>query len=219
MSKLAPLKPRRSLNEQAFAALRDFITGGGLRDEGFVSAGQIARDLGVSVTPVKEALKRLEGTGLVQILPQRGVRLAAFDAEDIRDIYDLREGLEALALDLAPRPFPPEPLARMAAIVEECEAYVRAQDRRRYTRADIRFHETLVEASGNRRLASTFAALQNQIQLVRLRAIVLPGRPQQSHAEHRALVAALRRDPESARPLLRSHIRSVKEDVLRAARA
>ena len=69
------------------------------------------------------------------------------------------------------------------------------------------------------RLASTFAALQNQIQLVRLRAIVLPGRPQQSHAEHRALVAALRRDPESARPLLRSHIRSVKEDVLRAARA
>ena len=150
MSKLAPLKPRRSLNEQAFAALRDFITGGGLRDEGFVSAGQIARDLGVSVTPVKEALKRLEGTGLVQILPQRGVRLAAFDAEDIRDIYDLREGLEALALDLAPRPFPPEPLARMAAIVEECEAYVRAQDLRRYTRADIRFHEALVDQAHER---------------------------------------------------------------------
>jgi DNA-binding GntR family transcriptional regulator len=219
MSKLAPLKPRQSLNEQAFAAIREFITTGGLRGDAFVSATQIARELGVSVTPVKEALTRLEASGLVQILPQRGVRLAAFATDDIRDIYDLREGLEALALELAPRPFPAAPLARMAAIVEECEAYVRAQDRRRYTRADIQFHEILVEASGNRRLAGTLAALQSQIQVVRLRAIVLPGRPQKSHAEHRAIVAALRRDPESARRLLRAHIRSVREDVLRAAGA
>ncbi len=219
MSKLTPLKPRLSLNQQAFSAIRDFIISGGLRGDAFVSANQIARELGVSVTPVKEALKRLEASGLVQILPQRGVRLAAFDADDIRDLYDLREGLEALAVDLAPRPFPAEPLARMAAIVEECEGYVRAGDRRRYTRADIRFHEILVQAGGNRRLASMLAALQTQIQLVRLRAIVLPGRPARSHAEHRAIVEALRRDPEEARRLLRAHIRSVKEDVLRAAGA
>jgi DNA-binding GntR family transcriptional regulator len=217
MSKLLPLAPRRALHEEAFAAIREFILAGGLRADTFVSANQIARELGVSVTPVKAALERLEASGLVQVLPQRGVRLAAFGADDIRDIYDLREGLEALALDLAPRPFPAEPLARMAAIVEECEAYVRAEDRRRYTQADIRFHEILVAASGNRRLVATFSALQSQIQLVRLRAIVLPGRPLKSHVEHRAIVEALGRDPDAARALLRAHIASVKEDVLRAA--
>ncbi|HXH83184.1 MAG TPA: GntR family transcriptional regulator, partial [Candidatus Tectomicrobia bacterium] len=144
MSKLTRLAPRRSLHEQAYEVIREFVLGGGIPPGGVVSASQIAHELGVSATPVKEALGRLAAQGLVQVLPQRGVRLAEATPADIADLYDFREGLEAMSLALAPRPFPAEALAQLAGLVAECERYVAAEDRRRYTQADIRFHEVLV---------------------------------------------------------------------------
>jgi DNA-binding GntR family transcriptional regulator len=214
---LSRLRPTDLLSEQAYQEIRKFVMSGGLPSEGYTSANQIAQELGVSVTPVKEALRRLAEAGLVEIRAQRGVRMVRFDRRDIEEIYDLREGLEALALALAPEPFPPAILGEMETIVRDCDGYIAANDRRRYTEADIRFHELLIEASGNRRLARTLLDLQGQVQLVRLRAIVLPGRPHKSHAEHQQIVAALRADRARAIHALRAHVRNVKDDVLRAA--
>jgi DNA-binding GntR family transcriptional regulator len=215
---LSRLRPSDLLSEQAYQEIRRFVMSGGLPAEGYASASQIAQELGVSVTPVKEALRRLAEAGLVEIRAQRGVRMVRFDRRDIEEIYQLREGLEALALELAPDPFPPATLAAMEAIVAECDAHIAANDRRRYTEADIRFHELLVEAGGNRRLARALLDLQGQIQLVRLRAIVLPGRPHKSHVEHQQIVAALRTDRARAIEAIRTHVGNVKDDVLNATR-
>jgi DNA-binding GntR family transcriptional regulator len=215
---LAPLSIANA-SEVAFQAIRRAIIDGRLAPGERLREVALGQRFGVSATPVREALARLQAEGLIAFEPRRGAVVPTLGPADVAEVYELRELLEAFAARRAAQrhadPAAAALLERLTAIVEEAEPHARAPDMAEYNRLDVELHQTLVALGGNRRVARVFHGVHAQVQAVRLRAIQLPGRPARSQEEHHRLVAAIRRgDADSAEADARHHIASVKQDVL-----
>jgi DNA-binding GntR family transcriptional regulator len=168
---------------------------------------EIAKALGMSRTPVREALIRLEKEGLVEVVPRRGMRVVPLSPADMREIYELLTALETEAAGLAARRRPSrEDLAPLAAAVADMGRALRRGRLAEWAKADERFHRALLDLGGNRRLAALASTVWDQVHRARL--VTLPQRPRpwQSNREHRQLLAALRRGHEArARALHHRH--------------
>ncbi len=206
-------------SEVAFDAIRRAIVAGRLAPGERLREVALAKQLGISATPVREALARLQQEGLVQVEPRRGAVVPRLGTHDILEVYELRELLEAHAARRAAerhaQPMQQALLARLQEIVERAEALVRERRPADYNHLDIEFHQTLMQMADNQRMQRIFAGVHAQVQAVRLRAINLPGRPGKSQEEHRRLVSAIRAgNADRAETEVRRHISSVKDEVL-----
>lgn len=154
---------------------------------------EIAEELGVSRTPVREALIRLETDGLVELIPRRGFRVVPIVASDMKEIYELLTSLESMASEL---------LARRKASSEEIEPMVRAtddmeralenDDLEAWAEADERYHRALIELCGNRRLLNMATTVRDQGHRARMLTLKLRPRPVASTQEHRDVLDAIR---------------------------
>lgn len=209
-----------TLAEQAHAELRRRILAFELPPGHRLAVDRLADELGVSLSPVKEALKQLESDGLVEILPRRGTVVRAFDAADVVNLYDAREVIEAAAArraiengGLSPETFAAleEALEDVAAARGEGGHFARQQEG---LLADSRFHRLIVEATGNPRLAQIHATLMDQLHLVRRFSMRLP-RAAETLAEHRAIIDALREGkPAAAEKAMHAHLRRARQAIL-----
>ncbi len=215
---LAPLRIANA-SEVAFQAIRQAIIDGDLAPGQRLREVALARQLGISATPVREALARLQAEGLITFTPRRGAVVPCLEPQDVVEVYELRELLEAhAARRAAEKRAAGEDVAlltRLATLVEEGERLVAARRVADYNQLDVAFHQTLMDLASNWRLRRVFDTVHAQVQAVRLRAITLPGRPARSQEEHARLVAAiLRADADAAEAEIRHHVASVKEEVL-----
>lgn len=171
----------------------------------------------MSRTPVREALVRLEEEGLCQIIPRRGVRVKAFSAEDMREIYELLCCLEAKAVErLASREPRAAALRKLEHAVAGMEAALGADQLKRWAAADARFHKLLFELSGNRRLKEMGLSLLEQTHRVRMFTLRLRQKPFRSTADHRALIERIRvGDGRGARELNWHHREQAASELLR----
>ncbi|MHB1133988.1 MAG: GntR family transcriptional regulator [Chloroflexota bacterium] len=215
---LPRIQRQRQLSETVYEQLKDAIV------ENVLSPGQrlveasLAEKFGVSTTPVREALARLEREGLVELLPARGALVATLTPEDFVEILTFRELLEAHAARLAAQRRDAATTARLAELVEACEPLVAGRDQRGYGRLVAELHRAIVQSSGNRRLIRVFDTLYDQSRIIRWRAFNLPGRPDVGHQEHRQIVAAIAAgDADAAERLVREHHRHTMRDVVAAA--
>jgi len=169
----------------------------------------VAADLGMSRTPVREALIRLAQEGLVEVVPRRGMRVVPLSPADMQEIYEVLTALESEAAGLAARPRPdPRRFDAMATAVDDMAAALADRDLLAWAAADERFHRALLELSGNRRLIALAVTMWDQVHRARLATVRLRPLPYRSNTEHRALLAALRRgDAERARDVHRRHRR------------
>jgi DNA-binding GntR family transcriptional regulator len=159
----------------------------------------LARDLGISRTPLKEALLALQSEGLVRLIPRRGVLVIPLTADDISEIYRVLEALEDLAVALiCERDDNKDDIDALQADVTAMQAALRADDLDAWAVADESFHATLVAASGNARLAHAARTLLCQSQRFRLFTLRLRNKHANSTRNHAALVKALR-DGDAAR--------------------
>lgn len=167
----------------------------------------VAADLGMSRTPVREALIRLAQEGLVEVVPRHGMRVVPLSPEDMREIYEVLTALESEAAGLAARRRPdPRRFDAMAKAVEDMAAALRGRDLLAWAAADERFHRALLDLSGNRRLAALAVTMWDQVHRARLATVRLRPLPSRSNTEHCALLAALRRgDEQRAHDLHRRH--------------
>ncbi|PSC03831.1 GntR family transcriptional regulator [Alsobacter soli] len=174
-----------------------------------VLEAEIGLELGMSRTPVREALVQLEAQGLVALRPRHGVQVLPISADDMADIYQIITALEAQAAELAARRGLTEAdLAQLEEPAAIMERALESDDRLAWAHADEDFHRTLVALSGNARLAAMIASVSDQAHRVRMTMIHQRPRPVLSTLEHRLLVDALRRgDAEGARELQRIHRR------------
>lgn len=212
---LAPLGPPPSLTSRAYEALRAAITSRGLPPGQKLSVPALARQLNVSRTPVKEALVRLEQEGLVATIPHRGPFVAFLGADDVREIYEVREVLEGLVAALAATRADGARRAALRRLLAEQARALRANDLDAIMRFDMAFHRELRSLAGNRRLATLLQTLQDQVRMVFATSITIPGRRQRAVAEHRKILAAVEaRDPRAAERAAREHIRRVRDAVL-----
>lgn len=167
----------------------------------------IADRLGMSRTPVREALIRLEADGLVELIPRRGARILGLSPRDFADIYELLLLLEPAAVGrLASRPMDPAHIERLEAILDDMEEAAATGDLEAWVDADDLFHLTLARISGNSRLAGYLESLINQVRRGRLVLLRLMKVPDDSVEAHRELLSAiLSRNVEAASEAARHH--------------
>ena len=202
-------RARPSLVDEAYQKLRVRILNDELPPGAQALEQEIADALGISRTPVREALIRLEKEGLVEVLPRRGMRVLPLSPTDMREIYELLYSLEpTAAARMAARKLPPdgpeiEQLERSTA--EMTEALAR-DDLDGWAQADRRFHAALLHHCGNERLARVATAAWEQAHRARMFILRLQPKPTASAADHRAVADAIRRhDPDLAQERHRLH--------------
>jgi DNA-binding GntR family transcriptional regulator len=168
----------------------------------------LARSLGVSRGPVREAIGRLASEGLVNVRPRRGAVVASLTREEFLEAYQVREALEVMAIRLAVARIDDAGIAELERLTAEMEAYAEREDVDRFFQANAAFHAAIVEASGNQKLRNVYRQVVGQMGRYQMRSLVLRGTLRRSIQEHRAIVRAVRRrDADRCAHLLSEHIR------------
>ncbi len=204
-----------SLVNQAYKELKRIILEHQIPQGGKLNEGELAAALGISRTPVREALNRLEKEGLVEIFPQRGAYVVRYSEKDIFELFLIRENLEGLAAYLAAEKVTQNDLTKLESCIRGFKEPYSKRDVQRYAREDFKFHQTIVLLSDARRLINLIATLYDHIRIFRLTPIGLSSQMKTSLIEHQKLLEALRkRDPEEANRRMRQHIRHVRDGVM-----
>lgn len=213
----SPVERAPSQVQRAVTLLRDMIVSNRLAPGSNHLEVELAAMLGMSRTPVREAAIILEGQGLVEVVPRRGVRILPISPRDMDEIYSVLTELESLAAhDLAQRRLPVTDLVRLHKLIDRMEAALACDDRTAWAQADDKFHALLVALAGNRRLEQVVATFSDQVRRARLLTLYIRPRPDQSNADHRALVEAIAAgEPELARSIHREHRMRAKDLMLR----
>jgi DNA-binding GntR family transcriptional regulator len=210
VSSLTPLTPR-SLREEARLALRARIVTGEIAAGALHSVPSLAEKLGVSATPVREALLDLASEGLVEAVRNRGFRVITFDEHDLDEIFQLRLLLEAPSVRQVAGNLPPELERRLRGLVVELEKAAEDGDLARYLTADHQFHLGFLEPLGNERLVELVARLRDQQRLYGLPRLLHSAEFMATAAEHRAILdAAAAGDARAAENLMRKHLRHTR---------
>jgi len=198
----------RVMADWVTTSLREAILNGYFAPGEKLDQDQIAEELKVSRTPVREALSRLESEGFIEIRPHRGAYMAVVSRQDICEVYEIRRLLEAEAIRQATPLIPESMLDELDRSLTETQARFDSGDTSQHFTSDIHFHETILNFVENRLLKEVLDGLTNRISMVRRFAQSRPG-PHlvESLKEHRAILQAMRqRDPEQAAELMRLHL-------------
>ena len=174
----------------------------------------LAKELGISRTPIREALNRLAQDRLVTVSPGRGAFVATFSFDDMVQLLEIRETLEGMAARLASNRITKETLEKLRQRLKAAAQKQEHNGYKGYLDADRDFHECVISACGNHQLSQLMKSLQDRIQMLRSRSVMLPGRARKSFQEHMEIIDALSaRDPDLAEEKIRTHIRNVKGDL------
>jgi DNA-binding GntR family transcriptional regulator len=185
--------PRESQPERVYRQIKQLILDNELPPGSFVLQEELGARLGVSRTPIREALVRLEHDGLIEVRPRRGMRVLPVSIDGMREIYEVLTVLEAQAARLAAqRGVDAATLDALESAVEGMDRALETDDLDAWAIADGRYHETLTAASGNTRLTAMVATVTEQAYRVRRLTLRLRPKPSRSNDDHRALIAAIK---------------------------
>lgn len=196
--------------ELAYTNLRAAIHGGRFAPGERIREAEVAQWLGVSRTPVRDALKRLESDGILTSAPRRGLIVAQLDQQQVSELYAVRDVLEGLAGRLAAQHATSAEVAAMRDLLER-QARTRADDLPGLTRLNQLFHEVVSRAARNRYLSSVLDSFQSSLALLPGTTYSAPTRPAGALKEHTDIVDAIeKRDAERAEHLARQHMRAAE---------
>lgn len=204
----------KSLRGQVFDKIRsDILNGKYKRGEELVESS-IGKELGISRTPVREAIRQLELEGLVQLVPNKGAFVTGISEKDVRDIYLIRARLEGLAARMAAKNITPELLDAMEETVVLSEYHAKKEHYEQVCEMDSKFHKLLYKASGSRILEHTLTDFHQYVQRVRMASIMKKRRMEKSNDEHDAILTAIREhDEEKAELVANRHISNTVENL------
>jgi DNA-binding GntR family transcriptional regulator len=190
-----PPKEELSLHDEILARLRDYIVEGHIPDGGRVPERQLCEMLGISRTPLREALKVLAAEGLVELLPNRGARVRALSEQDLAELFDMMGGLEGLAGRLACENITDEEIAEIERLHYEMYGFYLHRDMHGYFHVNQLIHERIVDASRNATLKTAYANVAGRTRRVRYSANFARKRERWGEAmrEHETILEALRR--------------------------
>jgi len=206
---------RTNLVDQAYRAIKELIVTGGLVPGGQLKIEALSRRLGVSSSPIREALRRLEQERWVEVIPCRGAFVRVFEEAEIREVYELRAILETAALCKIMPTVPADGIAKLEKSVVRIQEALQQGDSGVYLAADVAFHRTLVAIAGNRRLDEVFATLVEQGMCFMLgRTTEAMNRYRDRPDEHMALFEAIRAGRmNEALSLLHHHLNISEESI------
>ena len=199
--------PNLPLRDVVFQTLRKGILRGDLKAGERLMEIKLANRLGVSRTPIREAIRMLELEGLVVNLPRRGAQVSSITEEDLRDVLEVREGLEDLAVKLACERMTEEDLSELYAASRKFEKLTNKSDITALAEADEHFHEIIFRSTGNRRLCQLLNNLREQMYRYRIEYLKDEKNRRSLIGEHDKLWEALgKKDLKTARRVMKTHI-------------
>ena len=204
------------LRDVVFKTLRQAILKGELEPGERLMEIQLAERLGVSRTPIREAIRKLALEGLVLMIPRRGAEVAKISEKNLRDVLEVRRSLEELAIDLACQRIQEEELETLREAQKEFAAAVAAGDAMEIAQTDEKFHEIIYSGTGNQKLMQILSNLREQMYRYRLEYIKDANKRQILLVEHEQILKALSlRHVQEARLAVREHIDNQEITVLK----
>ena len=206
----------RSLRGRVFEKLREDILSGVYKDCDELREITIGEEMGVSRTPVREALRQLELEGLVVMIPRKGAEVARITEKDLRDVLEVRCSLEELAAELAAERMDEEGKAKLDKALQEFEVAIESGDNAAIADSDMEFHDIIFDATGNPRLIQIIGNLREQFYRYRLEYVKDTDYHIVLLNEHKELVNAIRAGKkEEARKIMKKHITNQEMTVIR----
>ena len=208
---------RRYLHDEVVDRLRELILDGELAPKARVNELELSHRFGISRTPLREAIKILATEGLLELLPNRGARVASLSEQEIDEVIEVVAGLEATAADLACRRITDKEVAMIADLTDVMLRAWEREDEEVYFRLNREIHEAIMRASRNDILGGIYANLSGRIQRARYTAHKTAEQWRKAAEEHREMLVLLKaRDGAALAVLMREHIRG-KKPVIAAA--
>lgn len=196
-----------SLRVQVFNRIRQDILSGKYKRGDELTESGLGTSLGVSRTPVREALRQLELEGLVELIPNKGAFVTGISHQDIQDIYEIRSRLEGLCARWAARNATQEQLDEMEEVLYLTEYHLKKEHYEQLSQMDGRFHELMYKASNSRILSNELLGYHQYVQLARKESLRSKERSLRSNEEHQRILDALKaRDEDLADRLTTEHI-------------
>lgn len=215
--RLLPIKldSYQPLREVVCETLRDAIRKGVLQPGERLMEIQLAEELGVSRTPVREAIRKLELDGYVIMMPRRGTYVANLSIRDVNEVFEIRTSLDSLASGLAAERITDEELERLQRLLVTIGGYIEEGDISQIVKTDTEFHDLLYQASRNTRLVGIINNLREQVTRFRATSMSFPGRLQATLEEHRRIVEAIAQgDVREAQQAAEEHMEKSEHTLL-----
>lgn len=209
----------KPLRELVFESLREAIIMGNLRPGERLMEIQLAEQMGVSRTPVREAIRKLELEGLVVMVPRKGAYVAGLSIKDIADVFEIRKALEGLAAELAADRISDEEIENLERVLHRLADSVEHKKLDEFIDVDTEFHAVLFQAGRNDRLSQMISNLREQIHRFRNTSLSMPGRMTAALEEHRKIVEAIsQHDVDEAKRLAQEHIENAENTIMELIR-
>ena len=203
------------LRDVVFNTLHQAILKGELKPGERLMEIQLAQRLGVSRTPVREAIRKLELEGLVRMIPRKGAIVAEITIQDLEDVLEVRSALEALAVKDACDHITDEQLRELKLAANEFRHSLDSRDITACANADMKFHEIIYGATNNRRLLQILNNLREQMYRYRMEYLKDKSTHKTLLKEHEAIYSALKNhDKEKAGEAIQVHIDNQKESII-----
>ena len=215
--KLSPIRLEgyQPLRDMVFDVLMSAIMQGQLSPGERLLEVQLADEMGVSRTPVREAIRRLELEGFVVIVPRKGAYVAGLSINDVEEVYEIRTVLETLAVRLAAQRMQPADYAQLDELAEKMCATWQEGNVDNWVSLDASFHELLYKFSRNERLVSMMSNIMEQLSRYRIISLANVEVRHNSLSEHQDLIEALKRhDSEAAAAAVEKHIENTKQSLV-----
>ena len=205
-----------SLRGRVFHKIRTDILNGKYKENEELKEVAIGQELGVSRTPVREALRQLELEGLVQIIPNRGAFVTGIQAKDVRDIYMIRARLEGLCARWACENITKELMDEMEENVYLAEFHAQKENMEQMTELDNQFHRILYEAGASKMLEHLLIDYHQYVMRIRRKTLSTPERALASNQEHRGIMEAIKaNDPNLAERLADEHMNNAYSNMVK----
>ena len=204
------------LRDVVFNTLRTSILTGELKPGERLMEIHLADKLGVSRTPIREAIRKLELEGLVTMIPRRGAEVAQITEKNLRDVLEVRRALDALAVELACERITEDELAELKKACENFELETKRGNANQVAQADVELHDIILKASGNERLMQMISKLSQQMYRYRLEYVKDEANYKRLIAEHRVIYEAIRdRDRQTGAEAIKNHVDNQEKALIR----
>lgn len=205
------------LRDVVFNTLRRAILKGELKPGERLMEIALADKLGVSRTPIREAIRKLELEGLVVMAPRKGAKVASITERDLNDVLEVRKGMEVLAISLACERITKEEMEHLEEIEAHFQTLIESDNLTELAEVDVEFHDTIYQATNNKRLVQLLNNLREQMYRYRIEYLKDSAVRRQLAKEHKAICEALRtHDRESALRYVYVHIDNQQKAIIRS---
>jgi len=215
MENILKIEGYELLNQKVYRVLKESIIKGFLEPGTKLLENKIANQMGVSRTPVREALRELAVEGFVDMTPNQGMVVTTVSLEDLKEVLQIRGVLEGLATYLAAKMITREDIIKLERIINKMNICIIKDDTIAFSDLNADFHDQILKICGNKRLIWICSNLSDRAHRFRIRSLSIPGRLKYALKEHQEILEALKKkDSEQADKLSQKHINSVLKNIL-----